>query len=79
MWRFLRWLLGIDDSRCRCASGTHGHAPGRCCNDATRSGGLCASCFMHAVDRFQDTHLGNNHCLIHRLIALAPSRAFQYS
>ena len=56
MWRFLRSLLGVDNSQCRCASGTHGYAPGQCRNDATLIGGLCASCFMHAVDRFQDTH-----------------------
>jgi hypothetical protein len=56
MWRFLRWLLSQDNSRCRCESGKHGHAPGQCRNGATRSDGLCASCFEHAANRFQDTH-----------------------
>ena len=42
MWRFLRWLFGVDNGRSRCASGAHAHAAGRCRNDATRAGGLCA-------------------------------------
>jgi len=56
MWQFLKRLLGVDTSRCRCASPGHGHAPGRCRNDATRSGGLCASCFEHVAHRFHDSH-----------------------
>jgi hypothetical protein len=56
MWRFLKWLFGVDDDRCRCASGTHAHAPGQCRNDATRAGGICASCYHRIADRFQDTH-----------------------
>ena len=45
-----RRLLGVDDSQCRCASGAQGHTQGQCHNDATRSGGLCASCFEHVAD-----------------------------
>jgi hypothetical protein len=56
MWRFLKWLLGVDSNRCRCASDSHGHAAGQCSNDATRTGGLCASCYALIADRFQDTH-----------------------
>ena len=58
MRRFLGRLLGVDKSQCRCASGAHGHAPGQCRDDATRSGGLCASCFEHAAGKFQDYALG---------------------
>jgi hypothetical protein len=56
MWWFLRWFFGQDINRCRCTIGKHGHAPGQCRNGATRSDGLCASCFEHAANRFQDTH-----------------------
>ena len=53
MWRFLRRLLGLDHSECRCVSGTHGHAPSQCRKGATRSGGLCASCFEKHLNRHQ--------------------------
>jgi hypothetical protein len=56
MWRFLKRFFAHDENRCRCASSTHGHEPGQCRNAATRADGLCASCFEHAADRFQDTH-----------------------
>jgi hypothetical protein len=56
VWRFLSWLMGFDDGRCRCTSSTHGHLPGQCRKDAARSGALCASCFEQAADKFQDTH-----------------------
>ena len=56
MWQFLVWLIGFNDDRCRCTIGTHGHAPGQYRKVATRTGGLCASCFEHVADRFQDTH-----------------------
>ena len=56
MWRFLKRFLAQGERRCQCGSGAHGHAPGQCCNAATRSDGLCVSCFEHVADRFQDTH-----------------------
>ena len=56
LYREEKLLFHLDEGRCRCASGAHGHAPGQCRNDATRSGGLCGSCFEHVADRFQDTH-----------------------
>ena len=50
MRRFLKRLLGLTPSRCECQTGTHGHPPEQCPNDA-QSGYLCRYCFAKKNDR----------------------------
>ena len=43
---------------CQCQSGTHGHKPGECENEATENDRMCKLCHDKAASDFQDTQGG---------------------